>query len=115
MGGQGLGKREEKVMFRNPRSLFMLAGVVLFSGEAFADCDLDISDYVGWTIVYSGTVTGYIDPDGSQGDDFQGCEYDRILEIDHTNAVRCTEYHYSYAYYPDIVILTRQSRAIALH
>jgi hypothetical protein len=44
---------------------------------------------------------------------FKGCEYDRILEIDHTNAVRCTEYHYSYAYYPDIVILTRQSRAIA--
>jgi hypothetical protein len=32
----------------------------------FAGCDADISDYVGWQIIYSGTVTGYIDEDGNE-------------------------------------------------
>ena len=69
-------------------------------------CEIDISGFVGWTIVYSGTVTGYIDENGRLNEDFEGCEYDRVLIIDDDKAVTCAEYNYSYAYRPDIVILS---------
>lgn len=92
--------------------LMLLVSAGLFSAPASA-CELDVSDFVGWTIIYSGTVTGYTDPDGSQEDDFEGCEFNRILEIDYNQAVRCTEYSYSYAYNPEIVVLTRGTDAIA--
>lgn len=94
------------------RTLLFLGCTALLAEPASA-CDLKVSDFVGWTIIYSGTVTGYTDPDGSQEDDFEGCEFDRILEIDYSQAVRCTEYSYSYAYNPEIVILTRGVNAIA--
>lgn len=86
---------------------------LLSSLHASARCEIDISDYVGWTIVYEGQVTGYIDENGKELDDYEGCEYGRQLIVDYTKVVTCTDYNYDYAYNPDIVILTRGSRAVA--
>ena len=83
--------------------------LAMFSSHAFAGCEVDISDYVGWQIIYSGTVTGYIDEDGVEQDDFEGCEHGRVLIIDYSKTVTCAEYSYSYAYHPDIVILSNGS------
>ena len=75
---------------------------------------LDLDRYVGYQIIYSGTVTGYIDEDGKEQDDFEGCEYDRVLIIDYSKAITCTEYSYSYSYHPEIVILSNGSLAVAI-
>lgn len=80
---------------------------------ANADCDMDVADYVGWTIAHKGTVTGYVDSDGSRDDNFHGCTYDRIILIDDNKAVTCDDYNYGYAYRPDIVILKRNWDAVA--
>jgi hypothetical protein len=70
-------------------------------------CEVDISDYVGWEIIYSGTVTGYIDKDNSkEKDSFEGCEYGRVLIVDYNKQITCAEYSYSYSYRPDIVVLS---------
>ncbi len=71
-----------------------------------ATCISGISDYVGWQIIYSGTGTGYIDENGKKEDDFEGCEYSRILIVDYSKQVTCTEYNYAYAFHPDIVVLS---------
>ncbi len=78
----------------------------VLASPAEAECEVYISDYVGWTIIYSGTVTGYIDENGREEDDFEGCEYGRILIVDYTKQVICSEYNYSFAYRPDIVVMT---------
>ena len=88
----------------------LLVATVLFSSTAKAGCEVDVSDYVGWQIIYSGTVTGYLDENGQEEDDFEGCEYDRVLIIDYSKSVTCTEYNYAYAYRPDIVVLSNGHR-----
>jgi hypothetical protein len=73
--------------------------------ESSAGCEIDATDFVGWSIVYSGTITGYIDEEGEKKDDFQGCQYGRKLIVDYTKAITCTTYSYHYAYHPDVAIL----------
>lgn len=85
-------------------TLSLIAGLTVTSADAFA-CEVDISDYVGWTIIYSGTVTGYIDDNGKEEDSFEGCEYGRVLIVDYSKQVTCQTYSYAYAYRPDIVVL----------
>ena len=82
--------------------VFMLGGY----SAARAVCRVDISRFVGWQIIYSGTVTGYINKKGQRVDDFEGCEYDRVLIVDYSRSVTCAEYSYSYSYMPDIVIMS---------
>jgi len=85
----------------------------LVSGSSNATCEMDVSKYVGWTIVHSGTVTGYIDEKGKEHDEFEGCDYGRRLLVDYRYQVTCTSYSYTYAYRPDIVILSNGSSKIA--
>ena len=87
-----------------PRHIFYALVATLLASTAAAECDF--SGKVGWTIMYSGTVTGYIDEDGEQ-DEFEGCEHGRVLIVDYSKTITCAEYNYSYAYMPDIVILWR--------
>ena len=90
----------------------MIAAIFILIGNTAANarCEMDVSDYVGWQIIYAGTVTGYIDDRGVEKDDFEGCEYGRVLIIDYSMAVTCATYLYSYSYYPDIVILSNGTR-----
>lgn len=76
---------------------------LVFTGEAFAQCSF--SRYVGWTIIYSGKVTGFYQDHGKQENDFQGCSFGRVLILDYTKAVKCTSYSYAYAFQPDILVL----------
>lgn len=77
-----------------------------FGNPMYAGCEVDISGYVGWQIIYSGNVTGYIDENGVERDDFEGCELGRVLIIDYSKSVTCAEYSYSYSYYPGVVIMS---------
>ena len=87
-------------------SVLVAALVAVFAVPAEAGCKIDVSDYVGWQIIYSGTVTGYIDENGKREDDFEGCEYGRILIVDYSKKATCVEYSYAYAFQPDIVVLS---------
>ena len=68
------------------------------TSPAWSGCEVDISDYVGWQIIHSGTVTGYIDDNGVEQDSFEGCEWGRQLIIDYSLAVTCATYNYSSAH-----------------
>lgn len=89
------------------KSCIVATSVLAFSANAAVPCEADLSGYVGWTIIYSGTVTGYFDENGEVQFDFEGCDYDRVLIIDYSKVVTCSEYGYTYAYHPDILILSR--------
>ena len=94
-------------------ALTTLFAISLSNTPVLANCEVDISDYVGWQIIYSGFVTGYIDENGIEQDDFEGCEWGRVLIIDHSEIVICAEYNYSYSYYPNIVILANRDSMAA--
>lgn len=87
---------------------FVLIITLLFttlslSSISFADCE-EISEDTSWDMVYRGTVTGYRDPDGKTGDDFEGCEFDRVLILDYSKKVTCATYSYSYSFMPSIEV-----------
>lgn len=86
---------------------------LLISTSASADCDVDVSDFVGWTIAFSGTVTGYVTEDGGVEASFEGCEYGRKLIVDEEFVVTCEDDQYDYSYRPDIVILSNGYRRMA--
>ncbi len=99
----------EKMSYPLKQLLIFILTVALCAEPASAACKIDVSKYVGWTIVYSGTVTGFIDDNGEKKDNFEGCKYGRVLIVDYDKAVTCDGYNYSYAYNPDIVVLSRKN------
>ena len=83
---------------------------LIFSHASFA---CDFSRYVGYELIHEGTVTGYIDDNGVEQDDFEGCDWDRILIIDYSYRVECAEWSWSWAWHPDIIILSNGRSAVA--
>ncbi len=64
------------------RAALLLSAIVtvtLYGSQANA---IDMDDFVGYTVIHSGKITGYIDEDGKRDDSFEGCEYGRKLIID---------------------------------
>jgi hypothetical protein len=81
----------------------LLFSTVMFSSTSFADCE-EVSEDKNWSIIYTGTVTGYRDSNGKRGDDFEGCDFGRDLILDYSKKVTCDTYDYTYSYMPDIEI-----------
>lgn len=52
-------------------------------------------------------LTGYVIFSSERIDDFEGCEYGKIIQFDSRAFVTCEEYGYQYAYGVDAVILVR--------
>lgn len=87
--------------------VFSLAVCVVTSMPAHADFADKLGRLVGYSIVYSGTVTGYQDQKKKPNDSFEGCEYGRKIFIDDSYQVTCATYSYTYSYRASVVILTR--------
>ncbi len=89
----------------------LLSAIVLslFSTFAYADCESILEKYIGWTIVASKTIEGYRDPGKEKKDDFEGCDYDRVVYFTDGTAVTCNSYGYQYAYMPKAIILGKNS------
>ncbi|SKA66199.1 hypothetical protein SAMN02745213_01774 [Succinivibrio dextrinosolvens DSM 3072] len=72
----------------------------------------DLSKYVGYSIVYSGTITGFVDdslrPNGkfNKNGAFEGCEFGRKIIIDYQYAVTCEDYDYTYSFMPQVTIIS---------
>jgi hypothetical protein len=86
----------------------------IFYTHAHADLASKLSSYVGYTIIKVGHITGWQDENGKKGDSFEGCEYGRRLFIDYTLQVTCSTYRYHYAYRPQAVFLSNQSRIVMI-
>jgi hypothetical protein len=70
---------------------WMLIGAMLLAAScrpALAACDL--SELIGYTLVFSKTVDAYIQ-DGKKVRGFNGCARDRVLVFHDNTGVRCKE------------------------
>jgi hypothetical protein len=77
--------------------------LLFISPSAFAECDLD--EVVSYTLLASKYVAGYIEK-GERKDDFEGCDFDRVIIFDDNTGVRCIGYSYSYSYRPKAYIFS---------
>lgn len=59
-----------------------------------APCDRALRRLEGWTIIRVGSVRGT----------FEGCDFDRLVELTDGTILRCSAYGYQYAYMPDAVV-----------
>jgi hypothetical protein len=64
-----------------------------------------LANNVGWTIVASKTIDGYIDENGKRNSSFEGCDYGRVVIFRDGTSVTCNSYRYHYAYAPTAIIL----------
>ena len=82
--------------------LWSVAGLaVMLVGPAEAQCNL--SGLVGYTLIAQKTIDGYVQGE-KRGNDFEGCDFDRIIVFDDNTGVRCMTYSYTYSYRPDAYI-----------
>ena len=73
----------------------------IWSTEAWSRCNAQVN--VGSTLLARKTITGWIEQ-GVAHDGFEGCTYDRILVFSDQTGLRCSGYHYEYAYNPEAEI-----------
>jgi len=83
------------------RSMHVLWAVLPFLISAapcrVADCSRTLRRMEGWTIAKVGAIKGT----------FNGCEFDRLVELQDGTVLRCAAYGYQYAYMPDAVVFTK--------
>ena len=97
-------------MNRTTLILTILLSLVSFPAIFVFGCEIDdIGDYTGYTIVSRHTVTGFINDDGEKESHYNGCSFGRVLIIDHNKQVTCLGYGYSYAYRPEMILLSSGS------
>ena len=78
---------------------------------ALAVCDL--SQVVGYTLVFGKTIQGYIE-DGKQVDGFEGCTRDRVLVFTDHTGVRCKDTILHTAHLPKAYLFARNNNDLKL-
>jgi hypothetical protein len=66
-----------------------------------------LRDLKGYTIIDVLTIVGYQDKDGKSKDEFEGCDFGRVIVFEGNKALTCSGYGYQYAYRPEAVIFGR--------
>lgn len=89
------------------KKIIIFLGILSSTSVLMADCESVLENNIGWTIIDSKTIDGYRDPGEEKKDDFEGCDYNRIIFFNDGTAVRCNSYGYQYAYNPTAIILGR--------
>ena len=84
--------------------IIIILTVSLWS-HLFAGCQSILKDHVGWTIIASKTIAGYLDSGEEYSDDFEGCEYARMIFFADETAVTCSDYNPDYSHRPTAIIL----------
>lgn len=92
------------------------AGALLLAPvPASADIADDLSSYVGYTIVASKRIEGWVSSDGKKREDgFSGCEYDRAIIFTDGTYLKCQGYGYQYAYGARALILSNGSSFVMI-
>jgi hypothetical protein len=83
---------------------------LLITVPAHAGSSDKLEGLVGYTIIASKTIDGYRDsgPNGKRGDDFEGCDFDKVIVFRDGTSLTCAEYGYQYAYAPTAIIFAKQ-------
>lgn len=81
------------------KNFTLVLAVSFFAATLPTSVNADMADkldhYVGYTIVMSKTVKGWISDDGTKsGKDFSGCEYGRKIIFTDDTYVTCSSYGY---------------------
>jgi len=76
-----------------------------FSTSVYAPDAEDLEELVGYTIIASSNVAG----------DFEGAEYDELVELDNGMIFRFNEYDYSYSYRPTAIVLAFPYKSIVFY
>ena len=100
------------VFRRLGRMLALVFAVTSIAGQAMA-CRMNVSNFVGWQIVYAGELTGYVTDDGFLRHRFEGCEIGRILVVDGDREITCGEYRIGQGENLDIVVLYDGRQTVA--
>jgi hypothetical protein len=90
-------------------AIFVLLG--LSSRPALAICDL--SQVVGYTLVYGKTIAAYVQ-DGKRVAGFEGCARDRVLVFTDDTGVRCKETFVQSAQLPKAYLFARNANDMKL-
>lgn len=88
------------------KKLIVVLWLLAIPGYAFADLAYELQRLIGFTIVASKTIAGYQDRNGKRKDDFEGCDFDRVIVFDDNKILTCAAYGYQYAYRPTAIILS---------
>ncbi len=86
---------------------YFFKGILLLfiSISTNADCISALENSIGWTIIDSKIIDGYIKENGKKEDSFEGCNYNRVIYFRDGTTVTCNSYGYQYAYAPTAIIL----------
>lgn len=100
-----LGVRGESI-----RYLITVVLALLIAVPANAVSSGELEGLGGYTIIASKTIEGYRDggQSGKRGDDFEGCDIDRVIVFTDGTALTSAEYSYQYAYRPTAIIFAKQ-------
>ena len=91
------------------RSRLLVFILVLIIVPLIAEADVAdvLGRYVGYTIVASKTIAGYVDKDGTRKNQFDGCNFGRTIIFDDNTSMTCSTYGYQYAFRPTAIILMK--------
>ena len=86
-------------------NLLLMLMFLVFASTAFADLSGQLGELVGYTIIGSETIKGWVDQNGQFKSSFEGCDYGRVIVFSDNKTLTCRAYNYQYAYQPQAVIL----------
>ncbi|OED64622.1 hypothetical protein A143_09315 [Vibrio splendidus ZS-139] len=79
--------------------------LTLFPISSLAMVDeYQLEQLIGWTLLESKQIEGYITESGERSDDFEGCDFDMRVLFTDGKAVTCNSYGYQYAFMPKALI-----------
>ena len=88
-----------------------VVGLAVASRPALAVCDL--SQVVGYQLVFGKTIEAYIE-DGKRVNGFEGCTRDRVLVFTDNTGVRCKETFLHSAHLPKAYLFAKSANDLKL-
>jgi hypothetical protein len=88
-----MNNKENNGMLR----IFILSFILITSGIIYGLTADDLCELDGFTLIDCTNVSG----------EFEGADYDKLVELDNGLIFRFTEYKYSYSYHPACAIFAR--------
>jgi hypothetical protein len=76
---------------------------LLYISYSRAECNLDL--LIGYTLVAVKHISETVDK-GERKDDFEGCDFDKVVVFDDQTGLRCATYLYNYSFLPKAYIFS---------
>jgi hypothetical protein len=84
----------------------VLLAAIFNAAPALADIsDSQLEGLIGWTIIGTKKISGYVKEDGAEVSGFAGCDHGRVIIFSDRTTVTCQSYGYHYSFVPTAVLL----------